>query len=64
LSEDVAFRPNYETLLAEKAEKLQDLMQRKPGQTHYKRSLSAFLDADAKAQKALLARLEAAPGGL
>jgi hypothetical protein len=43
-------------LLADKAEKLEELKRRKPGQKGYKRTLKAFLDADAAAQKALLAR--------
>jgi hypothetical protein len=54
----------YEQLLADKAEKLQELLKRKPGQKHYKRSLKAFLDADAKAQKALLRRLQRPPENL
>jgi hypothetical protein len=58
VSEQETFKPTYEKLLADKAEKLQDLMRRKPSQKHYKHSLKAFLDADAKAEKALLAHLE------
>jgi hypothetical protein len=46
--------PRYIQLLAEKAEKLRDLEKRKPGQKGYRRSLHAFLDADAKAQELLL----------
>jgi hypothetical protein len=52
-------RPCYD-----KADKLQELLQRKPGQKHYKRSLMAFLDADAKAQKALLHQLQASAGSI
>jgi hypothetical protein len=48
----------YQRLLMEKAEKLADLRNRKPGQKHYKRSLKAFLDADAKAQTALLLQIQ------
>jgi hypothetical protein len=43
-------------LLADKAGKLEELRRRKPGQKGYMRTLKAFLDADAAAQKALLAR--------
>jgi hypothetical protein len=43
-------------LLADKAGKLEELKRRKPGQKGYKRTLKAFLEADAAAQKALLAR--------
>jgi hypothetical protein len=42
-------------LLADKAAKLEELKRRKPGQKGYKRTLKAFLDADAAAQKVLLA---------
>jgi hypothetical protein len=49
--------PGCRRLLEDKAEKLEDLRKRKPGQKNYKRSLRAFLEADAKAQKALLARI-------
>jgi hypothetical protein len=55
---------DYEQLLAEKAEKLQELLKRKPGQKHYRRSLKAFLDVDAKAQKALLQQLQGTPDKL
>jgi hypothetical protein len=51
----------YERLLVEKAERLTDLQNRKPGQKHYKRSLKAFLDADARLQKALLEKIEQEP---
>lgn len=55
--------PEYRRLLEDKAEKLTDLMKRSPGQKHYKRSLTAFLEADAKAQKALMKHIgEAHPG--
>ena len=54
----------YEQLLADKAERLEELLKRKPGQKHYKRSLKAFLDADAKAQKALLHQLKGEPENL
>jgi hypothetical protein len=43
-------------LLADKAEKLEALKRRKPGQKGYRRTLKAFLDADAAVQKVLLAR--------
>jgi hypothetical protein len=49
--------PDYQQLLADKAERLADLKARKPGQKGYKRSLKAFLDADAAAQNSLLERL-------
>ena len=55
--------PEYQQLLAAKASQLEDLLKRKPGQKHYKRSLKAFLEADAKAQKALLLRLEGVSAG-
>ena len=48
----------YERLLVEKADRLADLMKRRPGQKQYKASLKAFLEADAKAQKAVLKRIE------
>jgi hypothetical protein len=48
----------YERLLAEKADRLADLFTRKPGQKQYKASLKAFLEADAKAQKALFKWVE------
>ena len=48
----------YRRLLAEKSDRLADLMKRKPGQKHYKQSLKAFLEADAKAQAALINRIE------
>jgi hypothetical protein len=63
-SEKLPPRLRYEQLLADKAEKLQELLKRKPGQKHYKRSLKAFLDADAKAQKALLHQLKGEPENL
>jgi hypothetical protein len=50
--------PDLERLLADKAEALEDLRHRKPGEKNYKRSLKAFLDADAKAQKVLLEKLD------
>ena len=46
--------PTYERLLAEKADRLADLLKRKPGQKQYRASLKAFLEADARAQKVLL----------
>lgn len=49
---------DYEQLLAEKAGKLEELRRRKPGQKHYKRSLRAYLDADAAVQSALLSRID------
>jgi hypothetical protein len=52
---------DHRRLLAEKAERLADLQARKPGQKGYKRSLRAFLEADAAAQQALLDRIEAVP---
>jgi hypothetical protein len=51
----------YRRLIAEKAEKLEDLRKRKPGQKHYRRSLREFLEADAKTQKALLQQIEREP---
>jgi hypothetical protein len=45
-------------LLADKAEKLEELQRRKPGQKGYKRSLRAFLEADAAVQSALLAHID------
>jgi len=39
------------------AERLRELLKRRPGQSHYRRSLRAFLDADAHLQNAILARL-------
>lgn len=53
--------PEYRRLMAEKAESLEDLRKRKPGQKHYRRSLKAFLEADAKTQKALLEQIEREP---
>jgi hypothetical protein len=61
-SEEQPPQLDYERLLADKTEKLEELLKRKPGQKHYKQSLKAFLDADAKAQKALLRQLKGAPG--
>jgi hypothetical protein len=51
----------YRRLVEEKAEMLEDLRKRKPGQKNYKRSLKAFLEADAKTQKALIERIEREP---
>jgi hypothetical protein len=51
----------YRRLIAEKAEKLEDLRKCKPGQKHYRRSLKEFLEADAKTQKALLQQIEREP---
>lgn len=51
----------YRRLIEEKAEKLEDLRKRKPGQKNYKQSLKAFLEADARTQKALLAHIEREP---
>ena len=53
--------PEYRRLVAEKAEMLEELRKRKPGQKNYRRSLKAFLDADAKTQKALLEQIEREP---
>ena len=39
------------------AERLSELLKRRPGQSQYRRSLRAFLDADANLQNAILARL-------
>jgi hypothetical protein len=39
------------------AERLRELMKRRPGQSQYRRSLRAFLDADANLQTAILKRL-------
>ncbi len=39
------------------AERLRELLKRRPGQSQYRRSLRAFLDADANLQNAILARL-------
>jgi hypothetical protein len=58
LTAETSSDPKYLRLLAEKAEKLEDLRKRHPGGKHYKRSLRAFLEADAKAQKALLKVIE------
>jgi hypothetical protein len=49
---------SYRELLANKAEKLEELRKRKPGQKGYKRRLRAFLDADAAVQDALLAHID------
>jgi hypothetical protein len=46
--------PRYRRLLAEKADRLDDLMHGKPGQPQYRTMLRAFMDADAKAEKALV----------
>jgi hypothetical protein len=40
------------------AERLGELLQRRPGQKRYRRSLRAFLDADAALQNAKLRRLD------
>jgi hypothetical protein len=53
---------SYGELLADKAGKLEELRQRKPGQKGYKRSLRAFLEADAAVQSALLAHIERSIG--
>ena len=63
MTDDQPASPEYEELLAVKASRLEDLLKRKPGQKHYKRSLKAFLDADAKAQKALLQRVHGVSAG-
>lgn len=49
-------------LKADKADKLKQLMKRKPGQKGYKRSLKAFLEADAKFEKHLIKRLKLTDG--
>lgn len=51
----------YRRLVQKKAERLEDLRKRKPGQKNYKRSLKAFLEADAKTQKALMQQIEREP---
>jgi hypothetical protein len=38
-------------------ERFRELLKRRPGQRRYRRSLRAFLDADANLQNAILARL-------
>jgi len=48
----------HRRLLSIKAEKLEALGARKPGQKGYKRRLRAFLEADAAVQAALLARID------
>jgi hypothetical protein len=63
-SEEQTHQLGYEQLLADKVEKLKELLKRKPGQKHYKQSLMAFLDADAKAEKALLRQLKCGPKDL
>jgi hypothetical protein len=50
----------FDELRAEKAAKLTQLMKRKPGQKGYKRSLKAYLEADAKLDKVLMKRLRRA----
>jgi predicted component of type VI protein secretion system len=51
----------YERLLMEKTAKLADLQSQKPGHKHYKRSLKAFLEADAQLQRVLMQRIEQEP---
>lgn len=46
-----------DALRADKAQKLKQLMRRKPGQRGYKRSLRAYLEADATYEKTLMNRL-------
>jgi len=50
---------DYATLLANKAEKLAALNKMKPGQKHFKRTLRTFLEADAAAERVMIARIEA-----
>jgi hypothetical protein len=45
-------------LLSDKSDKLEELKRQKLGQQGYRRSLKAFLEADAAVQKALLAQFE------
>lgn len=47
----------FEELRAEKADRLKELMKRKPGEKGYKRSLKAYLEADAEFEKVLMKRL-------
>jgi hypothetical protein len=60
MPQDQAADAGYQDLLGEKAQRLTDLLNRKPGQKGYKRSLRAFLEADAAAQRALLAQIDQA----
>jgi hypothetical protein len=57
---DQVFDADYQDLLAEKAQRLTDLLKRKPGQKGYKRSLRAFLEVDAAAERALLPQIDQA----
>ena len=63
VSEEQAAQAGYERLLAEKAERLEELLKRKPGQKGYKRRLRAFLEADAQTQRLLLDHIERSLGG-
>jgi hypothetical protein len=46
-----------ESLQRLKAERLRELLKRRPGQKHYKRALRAYLDADGGLLRALMERL-------
>lgn len=47
----------YEMLKSVKAERLQDLLKRKPSEKHYKRSLRSYLEADGAFERAVMDRL-------
>jgi hypothetical protein len=46
-----------ESLQRAKAERLADLMTKRPGQKHYKRALRSFLDVDDALEKAMERKL-------
>ena len=54
MTRSLASDPEYVGLLADKAKKLEDLQKCKCSQKGYKKALREFLDADAKAEEALL----------
>jgi len=58
MSSEPNVEPEYRSFLADKAEKLADLMKLKPGQAGYVESLKAYLEANAAAERALLRRLD------
>jgi len=51
-------------LIERRADALQALLGRKPGQKHYRQALKAFLEADTRLEKARMSSIEARLGRL
>ena len=55
---DAKMRDAFPQLRLAKEESLRDLLKRKPGEKHYRRSLKTYLEADHALQTAIIRRLD------